>query len=942
MELNKSKSYYLWLAQRQIGVSDSHLSSWPLKLLKDEVEDTDEDWQKYYRSVTTSKWWKQPLKVLQQQLEDRGLKYKGDRAEAVLTLEHTLIQPNPSLDQDQRQVIEATDKHIIAYAGPGAGKTTMLCAKAAKVYKEGKSILFLVYTKAAQAAIRTKIRRYGVRVSSINRINYYRKNQLPFEGILVSTFHQYAYQRAPGQVKSFQQTLDKGTKAGIQSWEQWDLLIVDELQDIKIEQEALLAQVESIAAQTIYAGDVRQQIYSGARFMELAWDNDKYKRYPLRYNHRSGKKIVELLNIFSKANFGRYHIDQIATREDEGSVGAIIVQDDPIYQTIGHKVGQICSEVDISADEISYCVSPVSVRKFKGTAEIVTSIRQSVHHFGGYYVKVLESGVSTYKPEERVTYVGSSYMLKGSEADKVVVIQSDVPYDQYIATKVEIARLVYVALSRARNKLHIILDREIDNEGVMKSLSSSLKIATVSCRFDKPMQLPTEVKVTDELLELPITANLERSIDIKPILSRSTKAPDFLGLLVESKLASSVGLKPPSEIDVLQDREISITGYTFRNNETLVVKHRPNVQLTKFFDSIANQKPTEYLVAQIKLSLMAGTEWTLSHEFKDVKFPRLSLYAHALGVIGGKYQYHNKYRKVSLRPHRSPWWSGELGRVIGIPDLESEVTEKSKGVVIEIKHARPDMRHTKQLLNYSIMTAKAPVLVNTLEGKINLYSFDYKPSWWCNYTRAVLAMKQASSARLHGRQFVRTNQIKSDLLVVVDVEHSSDNKVLEIGAVIISRSNRNVIDIFHCLSDGVEPNREARPPPKQFRGVNSLCGFKRSKIDRKASNRSITKFKDWLKDYDGYTLVQWAGSDSKLLQMTTHSVYTTGDDTSVAFLDGHQLYKRWLKLNHRERSTETGLESAVMGIFGPRFFSPHRAYEDAVATASVVMAIIKN
>jgi len=73
------------------------------------------------------------------------------------------------------------------------------------------------------------------------------------------------------------------------------------------------------------------------------------------------------------------------------------------------------------------------------------------------YAKVLADFGSISENARGLTYIGNSYSLKGTEANRVSIVQSDVPYEEINISKYRIMRLLFVALSRARDSIHISL-----------------------------------------------------------------------------------------------------------------------------------------------------------------------------------------------------------------------------------------------------------------------------------------------------------------------------------------------------------------------------------------------------------------------------------------------------------------------------------------------------
>ena len=174
------------------------------------------------------------------------------------------------LDDEQQEVVDYTDNTIVI-AGPGSGKTRILVAKAEKLYREGKDLICLTFTRAAAQEIRDRT-----------------------TGILACTIHSYCYS-VVGWPGSHELLLPLGS---LQTKDKFEYVLVDEVQDLTEEQ---LGVVNSIRGGKLFAvGDPFQSIYgwNGALGLDVI-DTFKFlgcKEYPLKNNYRSCPEVVRLLN----------------------------------------------------------------------------------------------------------------------------------------------------------------------------------------------------------------------------------------------------------------------------------------------------------------------------------------------------------------------------------------------------------------------------------------------------------------------------------------------------------------------------------------------------------------------------------------------------------------------------------------------------------------------
>lgn len=958
----KDKSYYSWLARQQRDdLTNSEISRLPLSQLKLMVDDSEDQWKRYSRILEDSKWSRATKEELEAELRSRNLRAISIQ-DSILKLEGSYSRESFRLDPDQKKLLSATEKKILVYAGPGAGKTTTLAALAASRRRQNR-VIFLVYTKAAQESIIEKIKTH--RVSIIPRQRLCRLDYLDQKGIYVLTFHQYGYRRHQSKC-NFRQTLSRGIEMGIQSWEVYDLLLVDEVQDITSEHVPLLRQLEKVSEQVVYAGDIRQQLYPGAKFMERVWDSPRYTKYYLRYNHRSTPGLVAMLNRFSRTHFGEQHLEQLIegrevdqdnssgrsessntpeeefewleftlpkspsskeSRNPESSetITGVLVETSP--QQVGIVAADYCGHSQRKWN--SYCISPVSIRKFPGTSEMVTAIREQLNRNNGLYGKILDRE-NSYRPQQKVTNIGNSYVLKGTEADYVSVIQADIPYQNYIVDHRTAARLIYVALSRARKGLQVIVWGEIKSDNHLHCISEFLSLQTTKKKHQTQLEIPKYVLVTDDLVEsYPLSSEVVQEREILPLPQRDPKAPDFLGILVEGFLCQKMGIPPPEKVKVEAKQGI-YQGRSYISGKTLHLILPKKSRLFKFFQKIKTLE-NEYQVAQARYSIIAGQEWTLGDQFKNDTFPELDDFVPSLRELVGPGKSRSDYYRVPLFPHRSPWWREPVGYLIGITDLESSKS------VIEIKHAQPRDQHTRQVLIYSLLSGegykssqKIPVVVNTREGVIQELETPEGYSHLIDFARAKIASKQA----LYFQKKTTTLFLDStwmdrpDLMVAVDLEHDQD--ILEIGAVAFSRGSGEIVDVFHQLREGVRPDPRARPPPKQFEGVGKMCGFWAiGERPREKDLRLVRDFREWIDQIGETVVLEWCGQDSRKLGLKH-----TG-------MDVRKLFLRWLEKKGMSRRGETKLSDAASQVLYHGFFSPHRAFEDAVATMGVFLAMVE-
>ena len=933
-KITKSRCYYCWLAKEE-----NVLETWSSLIRKSQDYiynlvkdyDTEDYFNKYVNIITTSKWFNKNNIELINECKKRLLPYAAYTKEMmILSLIKSQDIQTITLDIDQTNIIKEillnNQAKFVIHAGPGAGKTTLLTYLINQGILENKlkRVLFLVYTKSAKKIIENKLKKLLLKVElkkNITLINNIKSQ------IFVLTMDEYTYKRLrPDNNKNINYFNDenyrriflKGVEKGIQNWENYDLVCIDEAQDITSLYENFVKQIEKTTKRIIYAGDPRQEIYKGATFMTNIWKSDNFTKHTIRFNHRSLPNIVSLLNIFSSNNFNDLHVEQISTREGEGNITCEIIKNNLDIATL------IVNHSKNIPNNNVLVISPITTEKYN-THKIITSFRQECSNYNKTCQVIGENQV--YNPLEPTIYIGNSKNLKGTERISVSLIQADIPYENYNITKYELKRILFVALSRARDNLHIVLSNELRSDGCLSCLSNFLNIQTrdIHKTINK---IPTEISVTNDLLNYEFKYKIHKTYKLEELNFYSKDAPDFLGLLVEGNLANKLGLKLPNipkDIEVKINNENKIPIIYQKNKKIIIVTSKLPFDLSIFNGN------NEFNFAKLKYSLIAGQLWTLSDEFKQCNFDQLNQYVNYLNKNIGKSINRGNIHNNIIYADRS---NLIIGQLTGITDIET------KSHIIECKHATKNNKHIKQAQIYGTMANKKSVIVNTKKGEIIHLKNNLNKIELLKISRAILASKQAISYR---KNIIKPIIIKDipDTIICVDIE-TIDGIILEIGAVVFSRSSSQVLEIYHDLSDGVHINENPQDNIKLiindyvslFNGegsqfdVKKECGF--TKIDNDIYNYRdimIQKFKQWLDNFNEYNLLQWSGNDSKTLGVNVKSI------------DMWKLYKIYLENNNEARKSNTKLSDAVNHILNPNFFKAHRALEDAIATMAIFITL---
>ncbi len=295
----------------------------------------------------------------------------------------------------------------------------------------------------------------------------------------------------------------------------WDFILIDEAQDVHGKMDEFAKQIKNCAKYSIFGGDPRQEIYSGARFFSSFWtggvdtspetprldgqdEQDEVSRskgscFPkggsslqrvipivLRYNHRSHPKIVETLNVYSRFCFPTLHHDQIASRviaptgtstsgsSDEKTAPSVLGVSSP-GTGVPHPVQTVvCEKMDIArwiATELMkhkptdvYIIAPISIKEFN-IGPMMMAVRNILYEMKCKYPLAMLNDECKYNPADQVYYCGGARKLKGTERKVTIVIGSEIDYTQFGIPVADYYKSLFVSLSRAIDQLIIIVPK---------------------------------------------------------------------------------------------------------------------------------------------------------------------------------------------------------------------------------------------------------------------------------------------------------------------------------------------------------------------------------------------------------------------------------------------------------------------------------------------------
>jgi hypothetical protein len=524
---------------------------------------------------------------------------------------------DPELDADQRATVEraaaAETQRLFIYAGPGAGKTTTLVHCARRICADAPTarVLILVYNRAADEVLNKRLK--ALRVSIIN--NNEADNDI-VAGAAVMTFDKFAHRVgvahcdasvlfdgeascAAAGADSYAAAMERAvaTLRARAGWQangicRWDVVIVDEAQDLRSAHAEIINSLapRGGAARLIVAGDPRQELYQGATWYSEVWaSSTEDERAVLRYNHRSGSRIVDIINAFSYANFPTLHCEQIPTRAEPGRVWVeevpapptlpekrlhLIGAGDPWAIAVGKRVGELLAEC---TPRTAYAVAPVTVEKFCWDSAQCAA-RQ---HLNSKRPDEFLSVGHCVDPANSAYAAATSAKIKGTERARAIVYAIDSDYS-FSVDECALIRRVFVALSRARDELVIV--RRFRGGCLLGKIMEPVYRELGDDKPTRPPQAPFE----DRRLPTIMVAGVSESTSglcvhpaIPVAVERSDNAPtlnlgpahgdsDFLGIYAEALVLAAAGAPRPARVRVKAEADRDRRGLMHEKGECIL------------------------------------------------------------------------------------------------------------------------------------------------------------------------------------------------------------------------------------------------------------------------------------------------------------------------------------------------------------------------------------
>ncbi|RGB31032.1 P-loop containing nucleoside triphosphate hydrolase protein [Rhizophagus diaphanus] len=648
-------------------------------------------------------------------------------------------------DKDQEIFISSFAKEeLVLVAGPGAGKTTSLCAFIANIMHSIMKlarILVLMYNKKAQDDFEKRLKAFRVPTRS-------KKNIIAkwIKGCYVVTFHEYGYW---SRLQPLDERLDENNKRGYQLSEEraaciprleseiWDWVIMDEAQDVTAELSPFIDQLRPpSSSHLVIAGDPHQELYTGAYwFSNFLKSVDPSNVVPLSYNHRSAPRIVAFLNAFSALHFLTLHRQQTATRTD--MAGTVTIASPNVYNSLSLEGKIIGTKIKSFCPHEAFVIGPVSV-KYYGCHELLLNIRERFYRYDSHNrIIVYNEDMGNNANNEHSLVVGTACKLKGRERKSVMVMKPNAKYQKLLSRVCLIQRL-YVALSRAQNDLLVVFEKDIQYFPFFDAIPQSLlqtDSVTKKAFFPPPLSAERPDYRSPKMI-LRVRDNLATTIEWwKPVVSDDKNAvprlsitikndPDFVELFVKAFIATHCGIE--WDTITIQSAEkngrkqlLELTGvFSLGEGKFMAVYDNSKLRESDFNPLLALFPAfPEYAVTGIGFTIQANKVWTVSERLQhytlsyDILRPYIEKILTNLSIE--KLQWYRKEVHIDIFSHKG---GAHIERLIGAVDFASCDENDNIVGIVEMNHTTPRPSYYIEAAIYASMTGcSRAYLLNTKE-----------------------------------------------------------------------------------------------------------------------------------------------------------------------------------------------------------------------------------
>lgn len=203
--------------------------------------------------------------------------------------------------------LESTARSVLSHAPcslempAGSGKTHLLAATVAIASMEGKRSLILTHTNAGVDALRKRLSKFGVAIST-----YHIDTITSWAYTLVRAYEEIAELKVPeipdwsdsGKYIDAATRVANSTVIKLMHSCSFNYFFVDEYQDCNLRQHKLIVTIADSILQTVVLGDRLQGIFGFAGETLVDWDEDVFLRFPqyqvAHSSHRWNKSNPEL------------------------------------------------------------------------------------------------------------------------------------------------------------------------------------------------------------------------------------------------------------------------------------------------------------------------------------------------------------------------------------------------------------------------------------------------------------------------------------------------------------------------------------------------------------------------------------------------------------------------------------------------------------------------
>ena len=860
------------------------------------------------------------------------------------------------LDEDQRAIVEKRGaRRLYVNAGPGAGKTTTLAHLVAAAVADNPDarVLVLAYNVVAEAAATAALK--SLRVPRIAKT---RAADSSAKGVAVLTFDKFGYQvtaaaqddewgEEPARADCYRVALERASAqlrreiAKSPGLGDWDLVVVDEAQDVLPVHAAIIAGLvdrPNSGSRLIAAGDPRQEVYAGATWFSGAWTSaPEAERAVIRTNHRAAPEIVAALNAFGRANFPQLHVDQIAARPAGGRVEIVEAPAPPMWDRranaahdLGEVVGGLAAEGRAGA---TYALAPVTTAKY-GLGSATLAARQVVaERRPGTFVACGPSAGADY-------VFATSRAVKGTERSRVVVYGADLGYELSIDA-LALAKLVFVAISRARDELVLVVRPGLQPRAgaIISPIAGAGRAVRAAVAVAREKQKKATISVAtgpdeNDLAGISghsaLPARILRSFRGGALGLVARGDADFVGVLAETAVAHALGVDTDLNIKIVAEPNPHRRGLF--PGQLRVEPHACDAIAAHFADSSAR---AAYRHASLLFAAAAGRPWTTSDRFAtqdiDARAAADSVRAFAPGT-----PQHRCRKAQQTRPDRSAANSVEI---------RYELDLVFPGVVVELKHTHElTAAHRRQTAVYAALEAiPSAVLYNLADGSIEVIAAARLDDV-SRVARAVVAIRGARARAIGALAGTGIAATTRECVISVDTETGGSSlgapPLTEIGALAFLRTTGEIIGVYHEIAPGVAasgasgaraPGARARSFPGSPAAIEELTALRviDAELATAAAETLRHNFREWVENLSGSrSFVHWGGSEAAL-------VAGLGETIDVR----ERIFRPWLGTQARQGQTTLG--DAAAQLLPGQEFAFHRAFEDALATAAVFVAASK-